>query len=923
MNKRFTRAPVLAGAVLTVVSLLAAPAGAFEPQRTRSGVPPAGKAATPLEARSVNHVEGARTDVPSWSFDLTDGRDATALSTDVIAVRYAGAAEWTNLLELRYRGEGTLEVDLLRPRGEVVAGAARVELAPATDWTTVEVAVAPAIYQGVSVRIIARPGRAPAEVSELGAYWFEEELTRDAAEVADEWCEDYPGSNNDLSSPNETAQRFSDYLRDHGWTWRFDYGNSAAWETDFKRHDLGGHNNAYVDATDAFIYCGHGSNDRLSLANSTHDDSSVDEADIDGAWGDTDLEWAFFHCCLNMQSTDWHHALNGAHTISGAINVINGSTNWGKTIARKLIDNGIFDSSWSIYSSWWHSNDSNQPAGNRFRLLAEDQSHYNERIWGQGTVQPDSPDGNHWTVSHTVSKAAGGLAVFDPASVQRASEPVLWSPPAGLADPDQPGLVVRVHPEVLQKRLPEVASIMDVLPSGMNDQTTVEMFSRLCEVLGLECDDVAVGREDGEGYAAAAGLANLSGDIASGGWQFTNQELHLVPERAPDMELEPEQAAQRAFEQMQQLDLIDQNAFLAGVNVMEAVEFDSTGNVLQSFPFMYDVVVGRRTGGTDIQYPVVGPGGRTHVAVGLDGQVQALSQVSRQLQQRQVVDVIALATVFDQLAAFGFPVVQAAPEFIAEEIEVRDANLGYFEHGISSQQTAVGPVYYLDVDLIGPDPRDGGPRVTVPGRLYVAADAVPVRGQILAPEDGAVVEVGEAISFRSGATDGSPPYQFQWFADSIGLISNQQNFTTDQLQPAVRESGMPSPLTIELRVTDSIGNSTTDQIQIVFTGVVGVDDPPPAFELADAFPNPFNPRTTIAFATPTAGQATLRILDVRGRLVRTLLDEAVTAGHHARIWTGTDQAGRPVASGIYLYRIEFRGADGAFHEESRQMTLIR
>ena len=58
----------------------------------------------------------------------------------------------------------------------------------------------------------AAPGRVPADVSDVGAYWFEEELTRDAAEVGDEWCEDYPGSGNDLTSPNETAQRFSDYL---------------------------------------------------------------------------------------------------------------------------------------------------------------------------------------------------------------------------------------------------------------------------------------------------------------------------------------------------------------------------------------------------------------------------------------------------------------------------------------------------------------------------------------------------------------------------------------------------------------------------------------------------------------------------------------------------------------------------------------
>ncbi len=918
------RRRVLARALMTTVlmtTLVLASADA-EPLRNRGGTLPPDKALTHEEARSVNHVIGARLSDPAWETGLTDFSDATKLAETNLRVRYAGAAEWTNEIEIRYRGSGSVTVDLLRPYVDWMAGATFVSLPPAADWSVVTFAVPAERYQGFELVFAAPPGRPMPEVSEVGAFWFEEELTRDAAEVADHWCEDYPGTGNDLSSPNNTAQRFSDYLDGHGWTWLFDWGNNNAWETDYKRHDLGGNNNNWLDATDAFLYCGHGVTDALFLANTSHDDANMVQSDSDGAWGDNDLEWAFFHCCLNLKSTAWHNNFNGAHTISGAINVINGSSNYGKTIARKLIDNGIFDSSWSIYSSWWHANDSHQPAGNKWRMLAEDNRHYNERIWGQGTVYADSPDATHWTISHTVSKAGGGLAVFDPAAVQRTSTPIEWVMPAALGDPARPALKVTVHPEVLQKRLPESAWIMRVVPPNMDDGTTGQMFERLCEMLGLDCSDLAVGREDASGYAAASGLATLAGDIASGGWQFTNDALHVVPERAVDVEMNPDEAGARAFETLQQLELVGQNNFVAGVNVMEAAEIGEDGEIVQTFPFAYDVVIGTNHG-ADVLYPAVGNGGRTHVAMGVDGQIQAFNQVSRDVIVSEQVDVIPVEAALDQLIAFGFAALQGAPEFPAEEVQVRDAGIGYFEQGLLSQQTFMGPVYYMDVDLTGPDPREEGGRLTVPARLYMASDSLPVHGQILAPGDGDSFEYGTQVAFRGGATNGSPPYQYEWHSDIHGLLSNQQNFSTDELLPGFRAPGVPAPISIELRVTDALGYTSTDQIAINITGVVGAEDVPLAFELTGNHPNPFNPRTTIAFAVPTSGHATLRIMNVRGQLVRTLVDDTVAAGRHARVWDGADSGGRPVASGVYLYRLEFRGADGTQHADTQRMVLVR
>lgn len=73
-------------------------------------------------------------------------------------------------------------------------------------------------------------------------------------------------------------------------------------------------------------------------------------------------------------------------------------------------------------------------------------------------------------------------------------------------------------------------------------------------------------------------------------------------------------------------------------------------------------------------------------------------------------------------------------------------------------------------------------------------------------------------------------------------------------------------------------------------------------------PNPFNPRTTVAFELPARGPATLRVFDASGRAVATLLDgQVLEEGRHALAWDGRDDAGRPAPGGLYLLRLEAAG----------------
>jgi hypothetical protein len=93
---------------------------------------------------------------------------------------------------------------------------------------------------------------------------------------------------------------------------------------------------------------------------------------------------------------------------------------------------------------------------------------------------------------------------------------------------------------------------------------------------------------------------------------------------------------------------------------------------------------------------------------------------------------------------------------------------------------------------------------------------------------------------------------------------------------------------------------------------------PATFALRQNAPNPFNPVTKISYDLPKPGLVSLKIYDVSGALVTTLINETIAAGKHEAIWRGTDSRGQKVSSGVYFYRLETEG-----FLETKQMTLLK
>ena len=109
------------------------------------------------------------------------------------------------------------------------------------------------------------------------------------------------------------------------------------------------------------------------------------------------------------------------------------------------------------------------------------------------------------------------------------------------------------------------------------------------------------------------------------------------------------------------------------------------------------------------------------------------------------------------------------------------------------------------------------------------------------------------------------------------------------------------------------------------TGLPG-NNKPETFALAQNFPNPFNPSTTIRYALPENTFVNLQIFNVLGQPVRTLVNREQSPGNQSVEWDGKNDRGQKVSSGIYFYRIAARApstGSGPRFVRTKRMVLLR
>ena len=128
---------------------------------------------------------------------------------------------------------------------------------------------------------------------------------------------------------------------------------------------------------------------------------------------------------------------------------------------------------------------------------------------------------------------------------------------------------------------------------------------------------------------------------------------------------------------------------------------------------------------------------------------------------------------------------------------------------------------------------------------------------------------------------------------------------------------------IENTVVEIIDSQTYDS-EVGFSRLalpvpVQLQTRPAAFALANNYPNPFNPATTIKYALPQAADVELTVYNVVGQPVRTLVAEHQSAGRYVVEWDATNDSGHSLSSGMYFYHLEA----GGDYREVKKMLLLK
>jgi len=217
---------------------------------------------------------------------------------------------------------------------------------------------------------------------------------------------------------------------------------------------------------------------------------------------------------------------------------------------------------------------------------------------------------------------------------------------------------------------------------------------------------------------------------------------------------------------------------------------------------------------------------------------------------------------------------------------------------------------WSDVDgLAAPGPSDARPRITAPG-IVVPTDGGTVGFTVTATD----VDVDPILVITTNMSALPPGNDAQFSVSGAFTPTATGTFTWT---PTAADSG---DYVVTFTATNCLDSFTRDTI-IHVIGAVSSAQPPsnPLLNfLAANQPNPFSPETSIDYSLAKEAEVRVRIYSANGRAVRTLVNSRMPAGPHVTSWNGTDDSGRPVASGVYLCRLE----SGSFRM-SRRMILLR
>lgn len=196
-------------------------------------------------------------------------------------------------------------------------------------------------------------------------------------------------------------------------------------------------------------------------------------------------------------------------------------------------------------------------------------------------------------------------------------------------------------------------------------------------------------------------------------------------------------------------------------------------------------------------------------------------------------------------------------------------------------------------------------------------------------KDKQVLNICDALfAVVSGGPGGNPqktPKQILMSKDTVALDTVGTTILREQGMSKWSET-IATHVATAAAAPYSLGTNDPDQIERVdiLNPSMGVDRPestdkqPEDYHIYPNYPNPFNAETTLSVKMMTGAQLNIRIFDVKGKLVNTLINEHRPAGYYRIRWNGTNDHGESLASGTYLANIQLGN-----HQQSLRMQLVK
>lgn len=643
------------------------------------------------------------------------------------------------------------------------------------------------------------------------------------------------------------------------WQVNYDYNETWAWEEDFKRQDLGGTNESYLDSVDLAFYVGHGYPYGFTFDNASHDDSTLSANDCQGAWGNKDNDWVALTSCQVLADANlsgWAQCLNGTHLIMGFVTNANAYNWFWDTQAYHF--GRYVRYNYSMPQAWYAACDVAQ-RGRITRSIINELDCLNDRP-NYGQVCADSYDSDWWYQTHYCGTET---AIQVPTAQLQGQMPVYQVKPYSLADAENDfsnlGSVFNIPvEETLQS-----ASVSQADPFLVSDA--------LSRTLSLDTSSGLYSYADtGELWTAQQAITALSVNASSANY-ISQDDAQTIADRFLTANNLNGPGAQFS-EVISDLISSDLTTGVVPTSPLGISAAQQVSDVVES-PVVWQVIYARRlnanvvtaAGVQQVEFSVVGPGAKQKVYVPVAAPVGAASvlqtapiglqagwrdveqPVNAATGQAVMVDIFSEDQVKALFEALPYRVsLNDIPIEIADP-QVISSTVAYWEDPQGVSQAQLTPVYEL---LATYTEVQGG--ATGQDYFYVPASELYMRpyAEIISGAPTAAVNAGDKLTLTAadasktlkelGAGDfdfvlGNGTYLYDWYINVVSDATKVGSGQTlsDFVVPA-NPDGRGGSLSLVLQVTDlnspnEGSNKATASVTIqvnpsVFLPLVGGND---------------------------------------------------------------------------------------------------